>query len=48
MSGVHDPTFLDRVEGRAELLVTCVKAFEAELGSQRAHSIARDALRRLR
>jgi hypothetical protein len=44
MGGDRDLTFLDRVKIQAEVLVPLIKAFEAELGSERAHSIARKAL----
>jgi hypothetical protein len=44
MSDVHSITFLDRVEIQAEVLVPLIKAFEVELGMDRARSIASDAL----
>lgn len=38
-------TFLDRVKAQAEVLVPLVKAFEAEIGRERARAIASSALR---
>jgi hypothetical protein len=44
MSDAGELTFLDRVKIQAEVLVPLLKAFEAELGPERARSIARGAL----
>jgi hypothetical protein len=44
MSEVDNLTFLDRVKIQAQVLVPLIKAFEAEIGSDRARSIAREAL----
>lgn len=44
MSDVSKVPFLHRVKIQAEVLVPLFKAFEAELGSDRARLIARDAL----
>ena len=45
MSDRNQPTYLDRVKAQAEVLVPLIKAFEEELGPERARSIARGALR---
>jgi len=37
-------TFLEKVKIQAQVLVPLIKAFEAEFGSDRARSVARDAL----
>ncbi len=44
MSDVPRLTFLDRVKIQAEVLVPLIKAFEAELGPERARAVARDGL----
>ncbi len=44
MSDSSDLTFLERVKIQAEVLVPLIKGFEAELGSERARAIAREAL----
>ena len=44
MSEVDNLTFLDRVKIQAQVLVPLIKAFEAEIGSDRARQIAKEAL----
>ncbi len=47
MSNTSDLTFLERVKIQAEVLLPLIKGFEAELGKDRAHAIAREALKGL-
>ncbi len=44
MNDIEKITFLDRVKIQAQVLVPLIKAFEAEFGSKRARSIARETL----
>lgn len=43
-----DVTLLERMKIQAEVLVPMVKAFQKEVGAERAKTIARDALRKNR